>query len=164
MNQKQTAIVEYLQPHCHTVVPVALTFHTGGNKTETIVGAYYEQLRTPPAGAPNQAEYNVRGFYLASVPKCYIRRKKIENKLYGSPIVVVNHPICFQMTANNQPSNIECLDGEWYVACYYFEKPNQPHPAQPFGENCILSRAETGQLDQYEPKKYRRIPVEVQYE
>lgn len=161
MKRNAEGIVEFLTPSCLDVRPVQLIFDPGQKLEQTLDAAFYIQEFDPPEGAVNSEPYKRRGFYVLEAPKCYVRKTRVANDLYGSPTVIVNYPVCFTAKVENHPSDLESIqDKEWYVGGYYIGDPREK---QPLGENCLLFDAEKGQIDEHFPKKYRRVTMLVRF-
>jgi hypothetical protein len=150
------ALIKHLSTCCDIVRPVRLTFQTGGKNTQTIDGCYYEQTCEAPEGASNPGSYRRKGIMLLGRVRCYIRKTRVDKKLYGNPTIIVSHPVCFQL-AGNVPEEWKAL--EWYIAAYYLGEANE---MQPLGENMIMGQwSSGGKIDDYESITYRRVTVTI---
>jgi len=161
-------LVEHLTPHCSKVRPAVLRF-TGKAGVQEISGCYYEQTIVSTNSRNEPVSVFRRGFNLLAVPLCYEKRRRVEPKLIGSPTVIVNNDVCFNL-CGDAPATLR--DHEWFVSGYYLGPPTD---MQPIGENCLLGEWDVpdgtkidellgpGGKPYVFQKPYRRLMVEVKF-
>lgn len=151
------ALVAHLEPHCQVLRPVRLVFKPKRScSRQTLLGCYYEQERKPLEGARNQKSYISYGIQLLGIPSCYEKRRRKGQGPCGPTIFITANKVCFILDAPDKISQ-GC---EWYVAAYYIGSSTEHQ----VGTNSIISpwKVDGQEIDHYEERPYRRIPVEVE--